>query len=164
MSRRALSAFVIALFALVLGGCASQPTLRVHHAELRSATWAGVGLDVMLEVDNPNSYDLQIRNVRADVLIANRYSIPPLNFSPNQWLPAGEKTFVRVPMVIPYQLIPTLLNESVNSSVIFYSVSGSADVTAVRLLGIEKDNYPINEQSSISRAGLIAAAGRSLPF
>src|SRR4051812_36068913 len=98
MSRRGLAVgvLVLAALALVLGGCASRPTLRVHHAKLRSASFQGVGLDVMLQVDNPNSYDLQIRNVRASVLIAGRYMLPPLVFSPNQWLPAGEKTLVRV--------------------------------------------------------------------
>ena len=164
MTRRGLAVGVLVLAGLALGGCASKPTLRVHHAELRSATIQGVGLDVMIQVDNPNSYDLQIRNVRASVLIAGRYMLPPLLFSPNQWLPAGEKTLVRVPMLIPYDLVPRLINESVNTPLIVYAVSGSADVTAVRLLGIEKDNYPINEQSSISRMGLIAAAGRSISF
>lgn len=166
MVRRRLALGLIsgAALALALTGCASDPTMRIHHAELRSASFYGVGLDMMLQVYNPNSYDIQIRNVRANVVISGRYSLPPLVFSPNQWLPAGEKTLVRVPMLIPYMLVPRLIDESVYAPIIYYSVNGSVDVTAVRMLGVEKDNYPINEQSSITRQALMAAAGRSMPF
>lgn len=164
MVRRRLALGLISGAALALAGCASDPTMRIHHAELRSASFYGVGLDMMLQVYNPNSYDIQIRNVRANVVIAGRYSLPPLVFSPNQWLPAGEKTLVRVPMLIPYMLVPRLIDESVNAPIIYYSVNGNIDVTAVRMLGVEKDNYPVNEQSSITRQALMVAAGRSMPF
>jgi hypothetical protein len=121
-------------------------------------------MDLFVAVNNPNSYDIQIRNVRAQVVIGRRYPLPPISFSPNQWLPSGEKTLVRVPMLIPYALVPRILSETVSSPVILYSVRGSADVTAVRLLGIERDNYPLNEESSVPRGDLVLAAGRSLPF
>lgn len=154
----------LALAALVGSGCAKEPTLRLHHAELRSASFHGIGLDIYVQVDNPNSYDVRIRNVRAQVAIGRRYELPPLSFSPNQWLPAGEKTLVRIPMLIPFPLVPRILEETVTSPVILYSVRGSADVTAVRLLGIERDNYPLNQESAIPRHELVAAAARSLPF
>lgn len=162
MQRRTLLAGLPGLFALSVSGCASKPTLHVHHAQIRSASFQGVGLDLYVAVHNDNSYDIQIRNVRARVVIANRYPLPPLTFSPQQWLPSGEKTLVRVPMVIPYPMIPAILQETILSPVIPYSVQGSADVTAIRLLGIEKDNYPLNERGSVLRQELVIAAGMSL--
>lgn len=161
---RRLAVAALALAALAVTGCAQDPTLRVHHAELRSASFQGVGLDVYVQVDNPNSFDIRIRNVRAQVLIGRRYELPPLVFSPNQWLPGGEKTLVRVPMVIPYALVPIILRETVTSPVILYSIRGTADVTATRLFGVERDSYPINQESSVPRADLVAAAARSIPF
>jgi hypothetical protein len=155
---------VLCLAALCAAGCAQKPTFRVHHAELRAASFQGVGMDLYVLVKNPNSYDIQIRSVRVQVVIGRRYALPPLAFSPNQWLPSGEKTLLRVPLLIPYALVPRILAETVTSPAIQYSLQGSADVTAVRLLGIERDNYPLNEEGSVPRGDLVVAAGRSLPF
>jgi hypothetical protein len=164
MLSRRLVLSALAVSVLALAGCAEKPTLRLHHAELRSASYQGVAMDIFVQVYNPNSYDIQIRTVRAQVVLQRMYALPPLAFSPNQWLNGGERTLVRVPMLIPYNLVPRLLAETVTAPVILYSVRGNADVTAVRLLGIEKDNYPINEESSVPRRDLAAAAAYSLPF
>jgi hypothetical protein len=156
------------LFPLILGlasssaGCAEKPTLRLHHAEIRSASLRGIGLDVYMTVNNPNSFDIEIRNVRTTVTFADKYALPEIVYSPNQWLPSGESTLVRVPVVIPFMLVPNLVNETTSSLVLHYSVRGSADVTAVRALGVEKDNFPIDESGSIPRQDLLAAAGISL--
>jgi hypothetical protein len=148
------------LAAPLLGGCVTKPAVRLDHAALRSASLRGVGLDIFLEINNKNSYDIEIRNVRADVVIAGRYPLAPLDIQPNQWLPADESTLVRVPIVIPWAIIPPLVSETVGSEEISYRVKGSADVTAVRMLGIERDNYPLNEGGSVSRQALIRMAQR----
>jgi len=151
--------FGLALFSV---GCAEKPSLRLHHAEIRSASLFGVGLDVYLSVNNPNSFDLEIRNVRTTVTFLDKYSLPEIDYSPNQWLPAGQATVVRVPVVIPFSLVPNLVQETARTPTLTYSVKGSADVTAVRALGVEKDDYPIDESASISRNDLLAAAGISI--
>jgi hypothetical protein len=156
------------LFASIFGlalastGCAERPTLRLHHAEIRSASFTGIGLDVYLSVNNPNSFDIEIRNVRAALTFADKYSLPEISHSPNKWLPAGQSTVVRVPVVIPYMLMPNLVNEVQHAPILRYTVKGSADVTAVRALGVEKDDYPIDEAGSIARQDLLSAAGISL--
>jgi len=159
MVRQRLAAGILCLAALASAGCASKPTMHLHHAELRSASFYGVGLDVVLKVHNPNSYDVQVRNVNVRVVIGGRYTLPPVIYSPNQWLPAGENTYVRVPMLIPYQLIPRLLQETVSSPVIQYRVQGIADVTATRLFGVQRDNFPVDEMGSVGRRDLAMAAG-----
>jgi LEA14-like dessication related protein len=162
---RARAAHLPAIFlalALLLPACAEKPTMQLHHAELRSASLQGVGLDVVLKVENPNSFDIQIRNVRALVTLLDRYTLPELVFSPNQWLPAGQSTLVRIPMQIPLMLIPRIASDSTRMTVLTYTVKGSTDVTAVRALGVDKDDYPIDEQGSILRSDLLAAAGIAL--
>lgn len=148
----------VAGISLLAPGCAKTPTLTLHHAEFRSASLVGLGLAVVLSVENPNSFDLAVRNVRATVKFADRYELP-ITYSPNQWLPAGEKTLVPVPFTIPYALIPDLINTSKHLQVLNYSVVGSVDVTATSSLEVEKDNYPIDEKGSIQRADLLRAAG-----
>ncbi len=160
-----LPALLLLASGLALGsaGCATEkPTLRLHHAELRSASLRGVGLDVYLTVNNPNSFDIEIRNVRVTVAFMDRYALPTIDYSPNQWLAAGESTVVRVPVAIPFAIVPNLVNEAQRSPTLKYTVKGSADVTAVRALGVEKDNYPIDETGTLMRDELLGAAGISL--
>jgi hypothetical protein len=166
MARQRLRGVVLMLAALGLAelGCVSKPVLEVHSAWLRSATPDGVGLDLYLKVNNENVFDVQVRDVRAQVTIAERFRLPDLRFSPNQWLAAGRSTLVRVPMTVPWPMIPQLLAVTVGSDKIDYRVRGAADVTAVRALGIERNDYPVDEEGSLSRVDLVRVAQRSLPF
>jgi LEA14-like dessication related protein len=159
-TKNLLAAAVIA--PMLLAGCVSKPAVTLHDASLRSASFRGIGLDVFLKVENDNSYDIQIRNVRAEVTIHGRYRLAPIDIQPNQWLPAEQATIVRVPVVIPWQMVPPIVQETLGSTTISYRVQGSADVTAVRMLGIERDNYPLDEQGSVRRQDLINAAGGML--
>lgn len=147
---------------LVLGlapGCVSKPTVTVQAANLRGIGTMGVTLEISLLVTNPNSFDVQIRNVRSQVKIADKYWLDPIQFNPNAWLAANKSTVVPVPVVIPWRLVPQLLAESASSNTISYRVTGAADVTAVRALGIEKNDQPVDETGSISRQALLDMAG-----
>jgi len=150
---------LLSVLSLAAAGCAETPRMRLHHAEIRSASLFGVGLSVVMSVKNPNSFDLAVRNVRVNVTFADRYDLPEINYSPNQWLPAGQTTLVPVPVTIPFALIPDLVSATASSPVLKYHVKGSADVTATSSLEIEKDDYPIDEDGSIQRADLLGAAG-----
>jgi len=101
-------------------------------------------------------------NVRAEVTIHGRYRLAPIDIQPNQWLPAEQATIVRVPLVIPWQVVPPIVEETLGSPTITYRVQGSADVTAIRMLGIERDNYPLDEQGSVRRQDLVNAAAGML--
>lgn len=156
---RALLLLAFAGLAALPAGCAEKPRMRLHHAELRSASLYGVGLNVVLKVDNPNSFDIEIRNVRVTLRFADRYDLPEIVHSPNKWLPSGQSTLVSVPVIIPYALIPPIVRTAASSPTLRYHVKGSADVTALRSLEVEKDDYPIDEDGSIQRSALLAAAG-----
>jgi hypothetical protein len=159
--RRAL--FLI-LFSMAACGCVSKPKMELHHAEVRMAGPAGVGLEVFLRVNNENSFDVQVRNVRVQTFVQGRYALPPVAYSPNQWLPADSSTIVRAPAIIPWPLIGPLLAESAASATISYRVRGEADVTAIRSLGIRSDNYPVDETGTIPRVALLQAARSAMPF
>jgi hypothetical protein len=152
-------AFLLALLTCV-AGCPSKPVLELHGAQVASASPAGVGVKLMMRVNNHNAFDVKVRNVRASVVIAGRFRLPRIQYNPDQWLPAGKWVLVPVPVVIPWQLIGPLAATTVGSNEIGYRVKGLADVTAVRMLGIQVNDQELDEEGSVSRAQLLMAAGR----
>jgi hypothetical protein len=65
-------------------------------------------------------------------------------------------------MVLPWPLVAPLMATTLGSDRISYNVRGLVDVTAVRMLGIEKNDYAIDEEGSVSRAQLVVAAARGV--
>src|SRR5262245_29431343 len=160
MMRASASLLALGLFA----GCVSKPVVSLDHAELRAASLMGIGLDVVLKIDNPNPYDVEVRSVHAEVTIAGKYSLAPINMSPNQWLPSKDTTLVHVPVAIPWAMIPGLIAETLGSTEVKYHVKGTADVTAVRPLKIEKNDYPIDEDGALPRQMLVESGPSGLRF
>jgi hypothetical protein len=150
--------------ALLLPACVSKPKMQLHHAEVRAAGPQGIAMDIFLRVNNDNSFDVQVRNVRVQTVLQGRYPLPPVAYSPNQWLPADSSTIVVAPVLIPWHLVAPLLAETAASPAISYHVRGEADVTAIRSLGIKSDNYPVDEQGSVPRIAVLQAARTMFPF
>lgn len=149
---------------LVLPGCVSKPKMELHHAEVQTAGPMGIGMNVYLRVNNDNSFDVQVRNVRVQTTLQGRWTLPPVAYSPNQWLPADGTTVVQAPVIIPWPLVAPLLAETAMSPSISYRVRGEADVTAIRSIGIRSDNYPVDETGSIPRIAVVQAARTTMPF
>ncbi|MBW2454085.1 MAG: hypothetical protein JRI68_06230 [Deltaproteobacteria bacterium] len=154
-------AMLLALLTCAVG-CPSKPVLELHGARVESAGPAGVGIRLMMRVNNDNAFDVKIRNVRASVVIADRFKLPPIQYNPDQWLPAGKWVVLPVPVVIPWNLIQPLTMTTIGSNVVGYRVRGMADVTAVRMLGIEVNNHELDDEGSVSRGQLLLAAGRGM--
>lgn len=144
--------------------CVQQPVVTVHHAELRAASLFGLNVAIFLQIRNDNAYDVQIRSVNCNVTFGRGYTLGPIAFAPNQWLPAGQTTLVAVPVAVPWNLIPALVSETAGSFAIPYHVKGVADVTATRAFGIERDNYPIDEGGAIPRQMVVDAARSMVPI
>jgi len=168
---RRLAAAALVAGVVVLGGCASKPTMKVHHAEVTGVRFGfppsvALQMTVVLDVYNPNSYDVAVRAVRGTVTFHNRYTLP-VDFRPGGegvWLPAKTTTQVRVPTTVPVDLAMTLTREAFTGTVP-YRFIGKADVTATRSLKIEKDDYSVDEKGEIHRQIIdnsIAALG--IPF
>jgi hypothetical protein len=167
--RHALKPFCLALFAVVLSACAAtKPTMRLNRAEITGVRVAlppsiNVLMTVYIDVNNPNSYDIAVRAVRGQVMLANRYTLP-VDFRPGGegvWLSAGTTTSLAVPLTIPAQVGLALIQESFSSPNtpysspnIPYQFVGRADVTATRTFQLEKDDYSVNESGFVSRQQL----------
>ena len=145
--------------------------MKVNHAELAGVQLGFppslmVQMTVVLDVTNPNSYDVAVRAMRGTVIYNGRYT-QPINWAPGGegvWLAAGRTTQVRVPVAMPVDLAMTLMREAM-TGVVKYHVKGKADVTATRTLAIEKDDYEVDEDGSFARQQIEASvAALGIPF
>lgn len=159
---------VAILSLLSSAACVSKPTMHLNHAEISGfqiATFPpSVLMTVVVDVYNPNSYDVAIRAMRGQVTMAERYNLP-LDFRPpgdGLWLPAGKTTSVRTPIYIPVDLALALVGESIQQPTIPYRVIGKADVTGTRTLQIEKDDYSVDESGTVTREQIAAIIPNTL--
>jgi hypothetical protein len=160
--RRVVGAIAVALFALGCSGCVSKPTMHLNHAEISGVSLGlppniALEMTIVLDVYNPNGYDVAVRAVRGQTLMADRYPIAVDYRAPGEglWLPAKQVTPVRVPMTVPVPLALQLVQESWTSPVIPYHFQGKADVTATRSFKLEKDDYGVDEEGTVTREQMI---------
>jgi hypothetical protein len=146
--------------------------MKLNHAELSGVSvgfppQASVLMNVVLDVYNPNSYDVAIRAMRGKVTFLGKYDLPVDFRAPDAngvWLAANQTTPVRVPVAIPVNLAIQLMREAFQTPTIDFEVAGKADVTATRTFQIEKDDYEVDEKGAISRDQMNAALTSILPF
>jgi LEA14-like dessication related protein len=162
--RRALLVAASALSLAFASGCVSKPVIALHHADLKEVSLQGLDLKVVIQIHNPNAYDVEVRAVHAQVTIAGKYKLEPMDLQPNKWLPAGETTLIAVPVYIPWPMVPGLIAETLGTPDVKYRVQGSADVTATRTFGIEKNNYPLDEEASLPRQVFVDLSSGTVHF
>ena len=138
--------------------------MRLDHSELNGIQLAtlpasiGIQMTVVLAVTNPNGYDVAIRAVHGQTIMAGKYPLPVELQEPGEgvWLPAKQTTLVRVPVMLPFPLALQLLQETMTSPTVSYRFTGKADVTATRAFGIQKDDYGVDEQGTLTREQMMA--------
>lgn len=161
--QRGAVAALLAILAVSASGCAKKPTMKVHHAEMAGMQFGfppsvALQMTVVMDVKNPNSYDVAIRAMRGQVTFYDRYTMP-IDFRPpgeGLWLPADQTTQVRVPASVPIDLALRITREAM-TGVVPYHVVGRADVTATRSLKIESDDYSVDERGEIARQQIEAS-------
>jgi hypothetical protein len=161
--------FILSL--LLLCGCPSKPTMKLNHAEVQGVTLGfppqlGVLMNVVLDVNNPNSYDVAVRAMRGQVIFADKYPLAIDFRDPGEgiWLAADRTTTIRVPVSVPVQLALQLFREAQFNPNIPFKVSGKADVTATRTFKIEKDDYEVDESGTLTRDQMAAALASVFPL
>ena len=171
MRRSLVLLFSSFFFLFAFASCAKKPTMKLDHAELSGVSvgfppQASVLMNVVVDVYNPNSYDVAVRAMRGKVIFLGKYDLPIDFRGPPDgvWLPADATTPMRVPVAIPVNLAIQLMREAWTLPQIDFTVQGSADVTATRTFKIEKDDYTVDEKGSISRDQMDAAIRSVLPF
>jgi hypothetical protein len=157
--RRVVLALCGGALGLVAGvACVSKPTMRLRGASIQGVRVSfppalGVIMRVMVDIYNPNSYDVAVRAVRGQTVLGERYTMP-VNFKAQGdglWLPSGRNTPIEVPVDIPVQTAMAVLAESTMVTMIPYRFSGRADVTATRTFRLEQDDYSVDERGWINR-------------
>jgi hypothetical protein len=147
--------------------------MTLNHAEISGVQLAtvpplpptfGLVMTVVLDVYNPNGYDVAVRAVRGQTAFAGQYPLPVAFQAPPDgvWLPAGRTTQVRVPITVPLPLAIAIVQQSFASPMIAYRFTGTADVTATRTLQLEKDNYSVDQSGMLTRNDLLAVIPASL--
>ncbi len=155
-----ISVLLIVLSSFVLSACITRPAMQLWGTQVRNAGPPGLSLNMIMRVKNDNAFDIQIRTVRANVVLDGRYPLPPIMASPNTWLRAGQTTQVVVPVTIPWSIVPGLTASAARKPFLTFRVVGSADVTGTRLLKINRDDWRMSDQGRVSSLELLAAAGR----
>ncbi|WP_437552539.1 MULTISPECIES: LEA type 2 family protein [unclassified Sorangium] len=162
----ALALALAALTAIAGAACVSKPTMQLDHAEITGIRIAfppslGILMTIVVNVHNPNSYDVAVRAVRGQVVLAGRYPLA-VDFRADGdgvWLASDRTTQVRVPVSVPVDLGFQLLRETLTSPVIPYRFSGRADVTATRTFRLEADDYSIDDHGVVARNQIETALG-----
>ena len=162
MTRPTLAVLGLTALLATAPACVHKPTLELHSAQINGIGLAGVAMNVVVKVNNTNSFDVQVRDVNVQVVVAG-YALAPIQYSPNRWLGADQTTMVDVPVMIPWATVPALLTQTIGSEKLKYRVKGTADVTATRLLQVQRNNYGIDEEGEIPRATVVAAARVKFP-
>lgn len=157
-------ATTLSLFAV---GCVSKPTMKVNHAEISGIVLVptpAVQMTVVMDVYNPNSYDVAVRAVRGQTILAGKYPLDVQFKAPEGglWMNASTTTQLRVPVLVPVTLGFQILQESLSSSTIPFRFVGKADVTGTRTFEIEKDDYSIDETGTLTREQIAAILPNSL--
>lgn len=160
---RKLFAACLACSALLAAGCVSKPTFQVKQAQVTGFNLMGVNLNVIVKVTNRNSFDILVRTIRATTVISDRYTIGPTDASPNAWLPAGQTTEISTPFVVPWPLVLPLLAETTGKDQIPYHITGSANVSATRSLGVSVNNEPLDETGVVPRDVFLSAVRSTYP-
>lgn len=169
MAPRRRAFLLLALVALLVSAsaaCAKKPTMKLRYANVSGMNVGfppqlGVVLTSVVDVYNPNSYDVAIRAVRGEITLAGQHRMPVDFRAPGEgvWLPAGQTTPVSVPVTVPVQVALMTLREAAQTPEIPFRIVGRADVTATRTFQIEKDDYAVDEEGTISRAQVAAVLG-----
>jgi len=168
VARPGRSSTALLLTAIGLASCVEKPTMHLNHAEISGVAWnaqpPGVQMTLVIDVYNPNGYDVAVRAVRGQTVFVDQYPLAVYFQAPPEgvWMPAGRTTPVRVPVLVPMPLCWTLLQQGFASPTIPYRFMGSADVTATRTFALEKDNYAVDERGAITRADMMAILPASL--
>lgn len=155
---------VAAVALLATTACVQTPSVRLHHADIQGASLTGAVVDVVIEIQNPNAYDIKLRDLTAETTFAGRYKLPPIVIHPDLWLPSGRATQVHVATTLPWLMIPPILAETIMSPAVTYNVRGTANVTATRTFGIEEDNYPLDLTGTLPRNVLVNLSTGQVQF
>jgi Late embryogenesis abundant protein len=142
--------------------------MTLNHAEVRGiqllAIPPNVDMVIVVDVRNPNSFDIAVRALRGSITLAEKYVVP-VEYIPGDngaWLASNATTSIRIPVSIPMPTALQVAQDSWAKSDIVFTFRGKADVSASRTLNLRQDDYTIEEAGVFTRAQLVAILPNSL--
>ena len=118
--------------------------MHLNHAEITGVQLAtlppsiDVVMTIVLDVYNPNSYDVAVRAVRGQTMMAERFPLPVDYHAPGDglWLPAHQTTSVRVPLSLPLPLAFQLVQQAMAAPVTVPHTATAARPRALRKVSV----------------------------
>lgn len=159
MTRRRVAPLLLAAaLGLAAAGCVKKPTMTVHHAEVKGLQLGfpprfDVVMNVVIDVFNPNGYDVAVRAVRGEVDFMGRHRLP-IDFQAGGdglWLASESTTRIVVPVQLPVPVALDLARAAYQTGPVPYLMRGRADVTAFRSLQVEADDYSFEQRGALTR-------------
>jgi LEA14-like dessication related protein len=150
-----------ALFVPLLLACSrpEPPTLAPERVKVTGITTSQIGVDVTLEVTNPNSIDLVARSLTAHIVIAEHVDVGTVDIPVTTVFPANQTTKLEVPLSVQFTDLGQLAQLAVAGADLAYTVDGTVGLGGELL----RVNLPYHLRGTVPRDQVTRAALKALP-
>jgi LEA14-like dessication related protein len=152
---------LIAFLALLAVGCETPetPTIQPEKVTVTSATKEGLGIDVALQVTNPNSIGLSVRKMKAKVILDGTTELGTVDVPSKISLPKKSTTRVVIPAKVGWGAAAAVALAAANRPTIPFTVTGTANVGGDNL----NVDVPFTVNGELTRDQLMQAATSMIP-
>jgi LEA14-like dessication related protein len=146
---------------LAVGGCSKPvpPQVTPIGAKIQNVVPNGIDLMAKLSAYNPNSFDLPVQSVTANVVVDNKHDLGTFTIPHPVTLAAKKKTEIDLPVELRWSDIMSLVQLAMSKRDVEYTVKGEVQ------LGGEMVHVtvPYSMKNKITHAELQKAASKALP-
>jgi LEA14-like dessication related protein len=130
----AVRVFALAGVVTILGGCASlgmakfqEPDIRLQGVQIRSLGLTGGSIDMYLDVNNPNQFDLRGTRLQLGLDVENTH-FGDVDFNDAFNLPKGQTVTVVVPLSFAWAGVGEAARSALNYGTVKYTLKGTASL------------------------------------
>lgn len=147
--------------ALCLAACTRPvaPTVSAQRVAVARVDATGIGLDVVLSADNPNSVDLKLTEVISHLVLDKTNDMGTVSVPKAVVLPAGKTTEVDVQVAMQWKDVGALAPLAALGHPVAYSVDGTVSLGGV----LDSVHLPFHAEGSIPVTDIVRASVRALP-
>jgi LEA14-like dessication related protein len=153
------AALLVALSTAI--GCSkpAPPTIAPQSATVTSVDLQSIHLDVALSATNPNSVDLNVRDVTAHVVLDKKIDLGTVTMPDAVTLPAGKSTTIKTPLVLKWTDLGAMAQLASRNATVPFTVDGTVELGG-DLLSV---TVPFQLNGTVSPQQLAGTALKSLP-
>ena len=149
LGRRSTSSFISTVVCLLLISCSNlvkDPKIKLERVDVTDANVQGANLNFILEVENPNNYEIKVDEVQYKVFLGDQFFASAKTPKPVT-VAASSKTQVSLPLPIQFSQLLGGIGNLLTGKSLNYKVQGQAKLS---FLGL---NIPFDE-NGMFRLGL----------